>query len=392
MGVRLISRLKPHLSLAVILSAFFKRRKNSVKKFETEFAKKFDCSYGVMFSYGRTGLYSLFKSWELNNDEVICPAYTCVVVPHAVVLSGNIPVFVDSSEDSFNMDIKKLEEAITKKTKAVVVTHLFGYPMDVVSIQKLIKRKELEFGHKIYIIQDVAHSFGAKWNNQLVTSFGDAAVFGLNISKILTTVFGGIVITNSENTYNKLINYRATEFKSKSIKSFKRLIYSIVTYIVFKPIIYGIVNWLERKSFLDNFVKYYDESVIDFPSDWDILPCSFEAEVGRYQLKLYDDIIKKRIDNALLWQKKYKKNEEISFLKNIDGTTYSHCVALVQNRNIWIETYKRKGIQLGILIEYCIPQMKAYERYSKNQDFPNAKYFSEHTINFPNYPNLYLIF
>ena len=101
---KLIPRLKPNYSFSDWLAVFNIFQKNSIEKYEQEFAKKFENNHGVMFQHGRSGIFALLRVWALKKDEVICPAYTCVVVPNAIVLSGNVPVFVDSSKDSFNMD------------------------------------------------------------------------------------------------------------------------------------------------------------------------------------------------------------------------------------------------------------------------------------------------
>ena len=95
--LNLIPRLKPYINYKELLSAILPSI-GAIPKFEKEFANKFGREMGTMFSHGRTALYSLLKVWELTNIEVICPAYTCVVVPHAIHLSGNIPVFVDSCD------------------------------------------------------------------------------------------------------------------------------------------------------------------------------------------------------------------------------------------------------------------------------------------------------
>ena len=381
------SRLKPQLNLVNILFAFFRKNNNSIIMFEKEFSKKFECDFGVMFSHGRTGLFSLLKIWGLENDEVICPAYTCVVVPNAIVLSGNNPVFVDCSKDSFNMCIAQLEKTINSKTRAIIVTHLFGYPMNVVKVQKIVASKEKKYGHKIYIIQDVAHSFGAKWNGELVTKFGDAAFFGLNVSKILTTIFGGMVITNDKENFEKLKKFRETNFRKETFKNIKRLMYAIASNIAFRPIAYGFVNLLETKGLIDTFTKYYKEEVIDFPKDWDVLPCPYEAEVGRSQIKLYDSIIHQRKKITFKWQKTQSKKNGIKFFENIEGSTFSHCVALVDKREEWLEDFRSNyGTQLGELIEYSIPHMKSYKKFAQQKEFPNALFFSKKTINFPNYP------
>lgn len=378
----LYSRLRPQWSWKELVAAF-SYKKNSISIYEKTFAQKMGCKNGVMFSHGRSGLYTLFKVWELDNDEVVCPAYTCVVVQHAIVLSGNIPVFVDCGKDSFNMDYKGIENSINEKTRAIVVTHLFGYPMDVNRIGAIVKEAEKKYGNKIYIIQDAAHSYGAQWQGELVTSKGDAAIFGSNISKMITSIFGGMVITNSEETYQKLIEYRKENFITNKLKWVSRLIYMIATYIAFTPLIYGFVNWLERKGFLDRFVKYFDESIIDFPKDWNQLPIALEARVGLVQLKRYDSILQARRNNSLKWIEILKKDDRLKFMPDYDGNSYSHCVAIVENRAYWVEEYRKKSYQLGILIEYSVPEMKSYQKYKNGKEFPNSAFYSEHCINFP---------
>lgn len=380
--MKLIPRLKPSYNFKEIKAALTINR-GDIEKFENKFAEKFECTYGVMFSYGRSGLYSLFKVWNLQNDEIICPAYTCVVVPHSIVLSGNIPVFVDCAENSFNMSYEGIEKAITKKTRAVIVTHLFGYPMDVIRVNLIVKKAEEKYQQKIFIIQDCAHSFGAKWNNELVTKYGDAAVFGLNISKLINSIYGGMIITNNTDYYFKLLNYRNDNCKKSSIfKSLKRFLFFAAVYPAFNSYIYGFVNWCERKGFLNRFVKYYDESIIDFPKDWDVMPAEIEARVGLVQLEKYDEIINRRKKNALKYIDEFKDRDDISVLPFCEGATYSHFVAQVEDRNNWVNEYYRKGTQLGILIEYCIPYMKSYKAYM-NKDFNISQKYSNHTINFP---------
>ncbi|HIA36219.1 MAG TPA: hypothetical protein EYN89_05655 [Flavobacteriales bacterium] len=384
--MNLIPRLKPYINYKELLAAIVPSI-GAVPKFERAFANKFGRERGTMFSHGRSALYSLLKVWKLTNVEVICPAYTCVVVPHAIHLSGNIPVFVDSSDNSFNMDLGKLENTIGPKTRAVVVTHLFGCPMDVVKIQEIIDKKEKEYGNKIYVIQDVAHSFGAKWEGKLVTKYGDAAFFGLNISKILTSVFGGIAIYNDNALEKKLKIFRKENMESSFFKGLKRLAYLFATFIAFYPPIYSFINWLERKGFLNSFTVYYNEEKIDMPSDWNTLPCALEARVGLAQLKKYDRIIELRQQAAAFYSNKLKEKEGIKFLDYPSGNTYSHFVGLVENRKQWLEKYAKKGIQLGILIEYSCPHMKAY-KYRKSEDYPNSSNYSQHTINFPNWPGI----
>jgi perosamine synthetase len=385
--MKLIPRLKPYLGWDELRAALTPS-KGKVAQFEKAFAEKFECKEGVMFSHGRSALYSLFKGWGLADVEIISPAYTCVVVQHSIVLSGNIPVFVDCEEGGPNMSYEGIASAFTEKTRAIVVTHLFGYPMDVERVERMVREAEERYGHKIYIVQDVAHSYGAKWNGELVTRSGDAAIFGMNVSKIMTSVFGGMAISNSEETVTNVRAYRDEHFNKMGLsKSLHRLIYLMAIKFAFNSWVYGFTNWLERKGILDRFVKYYDESIITFPSDWDQLPCELEARVGLVQLKKYDGIIAKRQEASARYIEAMESNPDIQLFPHIEGSTYSHFVGMVDDREAWLEHYFKKGVQLGILIEYAVPYMKAYEKYRRG-DYPIAKSYSERSINFPNWPDV----
>jgi perosamine synthetase len=385
MKFRLIPRLKPDIGFAEIFAAMNFFGTGKIEKFEIEFAKKFENKFGVMFSHGRVGLYSLFKIWALENVEIICPAYTCIVVPHAIVLSGNIPVFVDCAKDSTNMDYDGIENAITYKTRCLIVTHLFGYPMDVIKINTIIEKAEKQFGHKIYIVQDVAHSFGCRWNGELVTRFGDASIFGLNISKTITSVFGGMVISNSPEYKQKLMNFRNSAFIKKGfIKVIKRIIYLIAVWIAFHPVVYAFTNLLERNRVLDRFVKYYDDNEISFPSDWNELPCEAEAAVGLVQLKKYDKFLMTRKQYAQEYTSSLANNKNLLTYQFNNEATYSQIIALTTLKNKLFTLGYLNGIQFGEVLEYAIPFLPAYNKYRPADiSFENAVYLSKNVVNLP---------
>ena len=144
---------------------------------------------------------------------------------------------------------------------------------------------------------------------------------------------------------------------------------------------------MERKGLLDRFVKYYDESKIEFPADWDRLPCELEASVGLVQLKKYDSIIAKRHQASMRYYERFKSDADIKLFEHMDGSTYSHFVGMVDDRKKWLERYFERGVQLGILIEYAVPYMSAYEKYRRGE-YPVAKAYSEQSINFPNWPDV----
>ncbi len=378
----MIPRFKPRYGWAEWKTAFTFWSRGNIPQYEKAFAEKFKREQGVMFPHGRTGIFALLKVWELDQVEVVCPAYTCVVVPHAIVLSGNIPVFVDCEQGSFNMNLKGIHRAITEKTRVIIPTHLFGYPMDVHAVQEIAEEASRRYGHKVYVVQDCAHSFGAKWRSELVTTYGDAAIFGSNISKLINSIFGGMVITGEEALAVKLRVWRDKNLIEKGwLKSLMRLFYFVAVGLAFHPNFYGFVHWLERKGLLNRFVKYYDEDAIDFPTDWNHAPAEIEARVGLVHLRRYDHIVenRRRLANRLV--EEMSGRDDISMLPFEDGATYSHIVALVEDRDLWVNRYRRKGEQLGILIEYSVPSIKTYCRYAKD-GFEVSDSYKDRTINF----------
>jgi len=385
--MKLLPRLKPFFNYKesfALLNPF--NKKGAIEKFEQAFAQQFENKFGTFFAHGRTGIFALLKVWNLEEAEIICPAYTCVVVPNAIVLSRNVPVFVDSKNDDWNMDLDLLEKSIGPKTRVIIATHLFGYPMNVKALEDIVNKAEKRYNQKIYVIQDVAHSYAAKWDGESVTRYGDAAIFGMNISKILSSIFGGMVICNDAQLNAALKKWRKENcIGNRGIKSVKRMLYYFAVRVAFNTRIYGLINFLERKGLLDSFVKYYDEESIEFPKDWNSKPTHSEAVVGLLQIEKYETAIKQRRKKAYDWKNKFGNDESIRFFNDHSGCTFSHCVALVKNREEWVEKFRKEAIQLGILIEYSVPEMKAYQKY-KRTEYPNAKYFAEHTINFPNWP------
>jgi dTDP-4-amino-4,6-dideoxygalactose transaminase len=378
----MIPRFKPRYGWAEWKAAFTFWSRGNIPKYEKTFAEKFKCEQGVMFPHGRTGIFALLKVWELEQAEVICPAYTCVVVPHAIVLSGNIPVFVDCEEGSFNMSLEGISRAVTEKTRVIIPTHLFGYPMDVHTVQEIAEEASRKYGHKVYVVQDCAHSFGASWRGDLVTKFGDAAIFGSNVSKLINSIFGGMVITGEEALAVKLREWRERNLIDKDwLKSLMRLLYFVAVGFAFHPIFYGFVHWLERKGVLDRFVKYYDEDAIDFPADWNHAIVEIEARVGMVQLRRYDRIIEDRRILAKRLVEEFGARDDVFMLPFDDGATYSHIVAMVENRSQWVDLYLSNGEQLGTLIEYSVPSIKAYRKYAKDECEVSYSY-KDRTINF----------
>lgn len=179
----------------------------SIPEFESEFAKYCGCKYGVAVTSGTTALQLAVAAAGLGpGDEVLLSASTNIATALAIVHNGATPVPVDSENETWNMDLDKIESLITKKTKAIIPVHLFGHPVEMQKLMKIARK------HKLIVIEDCAESHGATSHGQMTGSFGDMACFSFYANKIITTGEGGMITTNSKDYYNKLCLLRNLAF------------------------------------------------------------------------------------------------------------------------------------------------------------------------------------
>lgn len=167
-------------------------------EFETNFKNYIGTEYATTFSSGTAALWAMYEGIGLKKgDEIICPSYTFFATVTPILFTGATPILIDCEEDG-NINVREIKSKITKKTKAIVVTHMWGYPCQMEELQKIANE------NGIYLLEDCSHAHGGKYKGKPLGSFGDAAVFSLQGQKIITGGEGGILVTN-----NKKINERA---------------------------------------------------------------------------------------------------------------------------------------------------------------------------------------
>ena len=354
-----------------------------VAKFEKEFAQKFEAVDAVAFPYGRSAQWAFLKAQGIENAEIIMPSYTCSVVAHAVSLSGNSPQFVDIDLHDYNMNLEQAESLINEKTRGIIATHTFGYPQDLERLERMVENAEKRYGHKIWLMQDCCHAFGAQWRGRSVGTSGDVAVYAFNISKIITSIFGGMLTFQSQDLADKVRKWRDSNFRKPGfLKSVVRRFYLLAVYFAFNPIAYRFTWWLQNKTpFLNRLTKaYHLDEKIHFPPDYLDEMMDVEAAVGLVQLRKYSRIIDGRIKKAKWYERNLEKREGWEFPPIIEGATYSHYTVRVPNRNEIIEEFAQKGIHLGKLIQYSIPDLSCY---NSSGDYPHSNRVCKQTINFP---------
>lgn len=167
------------------------------KEFEKKFSKKIGVKYACAVSSGTAGLHLIMIAAGIRpGDEVITTPFSFVASANCILYVGAIPVFVDINPITFNLDPAKIEEKITKKTKAILVVHIFGQAANMDPILKLAKK------YKLKIIEDACESIGAVYKGRQVGTFGESAVFAFYPNKQMTTGEGGMVVTDSKRIYD----------------------------------------------------------------------------------------------------------------------------------------------------------------------------------------------
>lgn len=376
----LLARFAPRLGLPEISAALRPTSGQDLRRFEAAFAELAGQAEAVAFPYGRTALLLLLKALGIADLEVLCPAYTCVVVAHAIVHSGNEPVFVDSQGHDFNMDLELAERMVTKRTAAMVATSLFGYPVDLDRLASFHRRHP-----QVVIIQDCAHALGATWRRRPVQQEGIAAFYGLGLSKPLTSVHGGMVTTDDQSLARSLRDLRQQMISPPSAwDTLRQRAFLLAAWAGFNPNLYGLVNWLERRGELDRLASYYDEEAIDLPADALVAMASFQAAVGLAQLRRQEELLARRREVARIYDRQLEGVPGLRLPPLVEGAAYSHYVPRHDRREQIIELGLRRGVQMGRVLEYAIPELSAYRaRPGAVNPCPEAAALARTVLNLP---------
>jgi len=164
-----------------------------VKDFEQKFAHKVNRRYGIAVSNGSAALEIAVKALDIGEgDEVILPAFTIISCAAAIVKAGAKPVLVDTEPHTYNMNVNQIKEKINARTKAIMVVHIYGLPVDMNPIIELAK------SNKLKIIEDAAEMHGQTYYGEPCGSFGEVSTFSFYPNKHITTGEGGMIVTNNE--------------------------------------------------------------------------------------------------------------------------------------------------------------------------------------------------
>ncbi|MEK7665117.1 MAG: DegT/DnrJ/EryC1/StrS family aminotransferase [Patescibacteria group bacterium] len=320
-------------------------------EFEKIIAGYAGVKYAVAVNSGTSGLHLIIKALGISEgDKVITTPFSFIASSNCILYERAKPVFTDIDEKTFNIDVSKIEEKITGKTKAILAVDVFSQPADWQKLEKTAKK------HKLFLIEDSAEALGSDYKNKKCGSFGDAAVFAFFPNKQITTGEGGVVLTNNKNIY-ELCRSMANQGRK-----------------------------LENGKWLEHIRLGYNYRL-------DEMSCA----LGISQMKHLGEILKKRARVAELYNRKLKniKELEIPYIKQGNKISwFVYVVKLSENlagekRDKIIKKMAEKGIQCSNYFQPIhLQPFYRKEFLYKNGDFPVAENISKRTLALPFFNNL----
>ncbi len=368
-------------------------KNNYVELFEKVFAKHFNVDSAIVFPYARTAFHFIFKAYNFPSDaEILITPVTTNEIINVILLNGLKPVFVDLGHNTGNIQVDKIEEAITKRTKALLVTHLNGVPSKMDLILKIKKKYDL------VVFEDASQCIGAKYKNSYVGSFVDAGVFSTSFHKPLSTFTGGVVITNNNKMYKKLKEYVYALDNEKIFSLINSTIKELVLYIFSNSYVFSYFTFYFIKL-LNSFSSGLFDKIQHFdfykPRRWKKMPKKFcrsfspyQAIIGLEAFKTFQKDTKRRSHLGYLLFSELKKNF-IPGLLEIPSNSY----CIFWRFPLWVdnpEAFRRylfnRGVGTAVSGLDCYSRSILFKEF--NKDTPEAFNFIDNMVFLPIYPSM----
>lgn len=182
-----------------IKSGWISSKGSYIEKFEEAFSRFCGVRYGVTATNGTNAIHLALAALDIGRgDEVILPTFTMIATAYAVLYTGAKPVFVDSEDRTWNMDVSSLPVLINKRTKVLLPVHIYGHPVDMDPLLDIARR------HNLFVVEDAAEAHGAEYKGRRCGSLGDLGCFSFYANKIITTGEGGMVVTDKKRLSERL--------------------------------------------------------------------------------------------------------------------------------------------------------------------------------------------
>lgn len=319
-----------------------------IKEFEKQFAKKIGTKYACAVNNGTAGLHlAMIAAGIKEGDEVITSPFSFVASANCILYVGAKPVFVDIDPVTYNLDPQKIEAKITKRTKAILVVHIFGQSADMDPILKIARK------YRLKIVEDACESISATYKGRQVGTFGESAIFAFYPNKQLTTGEGGMLVTNSQRVY-KLVKCLSNQGRDDNMR------------------------WLDHKMLGYNYRM--DE---------------MSAALGLSQLKSLSTLIKKRQQVAGWYHKHFRAfSAAVSIPRTAFYNTHTWFVYVIGIKVVGVdrEMVMKSLFQVGVECKPYLPSIHLFSFYKKlgykAGDFPISEGISAATLSLPFYVGL----
>ena len=317
-----------------------------VEKFEKQFSKFNSRKYGIAVSSGTAALEIALKSLNLKKgDEVIIPTFSIISTALCVIKLDLKPVLVDAELKNWNMIPDQVIKKISKKTKAIIITHIYGFPVDMKNILKISKRRNIK------IIEDSAEMIGQKYYNKKCGSFGDLSTFSFYANKHISMGEGGRNLTNS----------KSYEEKGKSLRN----------------LCFG-----KGKN------RFNHDDI-----GWNYRMTNLQAAIGCGQLKNISKIIRRKREIGRRYISILSKNKKIFIqpykLNYANNIFWVFGVLLKKNANISRDAIMKKLLKKNIQTRtffYPMHKQNIFRKmklFPRNQKFVNSEYLSKNGFYLP---------
>ncbi len=304
-----------------LLRSLFVDLNNSrkVTRFEEAFSAYIGRKYCVAFPSARIALYCSLKSLNLpEGSEIIMPPITIKAILDVVIDLGLTPVFVDLDAETLCFDIDLLEKSIGEKTRAALVTYLFGMVPDVERMARILKVR------KVYMLEDFSQCLDGVYNGLKVGRFGDIGIYSASSIKTLDTFGGGLLVCDKEQAHQNMRLEQGKLGKSKRLLLIKKIVIDLVrnlatTRVIFALFTFPFIKLISRikpKSMLKHTGGRNKEMISVLPKEWFVGYSSFQAEVGGKLLMEVPQGNRERIKNV---EKIKQQAPDTKFPTGIDG-------------------------------------------------------------------------
>jgi perosamine synthetase len=359
----------------------------SISEFEHSFAQYIGVRYAYSFCHGRVGLYGILRGLEIGpGDEVLLQVPTHIVVANAIRYTGARPVYVDCRLDNYNMDLEQAEQRITSRTKALVLQHTFGIPVDLDAALNLARR------HSITMIEDCVHALGATYRGRPVGSFGLAAFFSSEETKTISTTMGGMVVTDDPELATRIQKFQQGCALPTTWQTFRYILKLALYHGMTQPHVHQYTRAIYE--FLGKFNPLpqpttEEETSGDRPTNYEQRFSNAQAALGLRQLRRLGENVSHRRAIATAYQERLRTagfnlpcppaNAEPAFVRYPVWVENPALAVRVARRRATLGTWFS-----SVLEEADSPTCGDYEIGSS----PRAEAAARHLINLPTNPRV----